>query len=163
MKNSSFIFQERLNDSMAFGHASNGDESPRSPAFVANGAASLVTTASDYTLFLQALIKGEGLKPATSKMMMEKAVTPDWFGRPKNMAAEHLGWGLGLALEENTKGKSIWHWGDNDDFKCFFMAYPATNEILVYMTNDENGLKAIEKVLILFFGKQTYWAVKWLN
>ena len=163
MTHSSFIWQQRFDDSMAYGHAGDGNESIRNQVLIANGAASLITTASDYAKFLQELCKGKGLEPGTFHLMFEQGAVPDWFGRPKKSATAHLGWGLGVGIENNDKGKAIWHWGDNGDFKCFFMAYPATGEILVYMTNDSKGLKAIEKVLELFLGNQTYWSLKWLN
>jgi CubicO group peptidase (beta-lactamase class C family) len=163
MKQSSYIWEQRFDDSMAYGQSGDGNESTRNQVFVANGAASLITTATDYSTFLQALCIGKGLKPQTLQLLFTDYVVPEWFGRRKNPATAHLGWGLGVGIENNEKGRAIWHWGDNGDFKCFFMAYPATSEILVYMTNDKNGLRPIEEVLMLFLGKQTYWSVKWLN
>jgi CubicO group peptidase (beta-lactamase class C family) len=162
MTRSSFIWEPSLDTFLANGHADRGKEKPRSRNTKALAAATLLTTASEFNLFLRALVTGKGLKPDTWKMMLRKAVTPDRFGEPHDSATARLGWGLGLGLENNDKGEAIWHWGDNGDFKCFFMAYPGTRESIIFMTNDENGLRHIEDILSVFLGRRMYWSARWL-
>ena len=162
MTNSSFTWTPELDTFLARGHGENGKEDAKSHNTKALAAATLLTTASEFNLFLRALITGKGLKPDTWKMMLQKAVTPDRFGEPHDSSAAHLGWGLGLGLEVNDKGNAIWHWGDNGDFKCFFMAFPGTGETLVFMTNDQNGLRHIEDILSVFLGRREYWSPRWL-
>jgi len=125
-------------------------------------ASSLLTCAHDYALFLQALINGKGLKPETQKMMFIKASNADWFKH--NIDAEtkkHISWGLGVGLQENETGKWIWHWGDNGDFKAFYIANPEKKEILVYFTYSQWGLHITTDVLNTFFPKQTWWPCRW--
>ena len=162
MVRSNFTWTPDLDSLLACGHGPNGKENPKSRNTKALAAATLLTTASEFNIFLQALSKGKGLKPDTWKMMLQKSVTPDRFEEPHDSSTAHLGWGLGLGLEFNDKGNAIWHWGDNGDFKCFFMAYPRTGETLVFMTNDENGLRHIDDILSIFLGRRTYWSVRWL-
>jgi CubicO group peptidase (beta-lactamase class C family) len=162
MTRSNFTWTSDLDSLLACGHGANRQENPKSHNSKALAAATLLTTAAEFNLFLQALIKGKGLKPDTWRMMQRKAVTPDRFDEPHDSVTANLGWGLGLGLESNDKGTAIWHWGDNGDFKCFFMAYPATGESLIFMTNDENGLRHIEDVLSLFYGRHNYSSVRWL-
>ena len=129
----------------------------------ANAAYSLLTTAYDYTIFLQALLAGQGLKPATHKMMFEKSSSGNRFDHPASEADKHIGWGLGVGLQQNEMGKSIWHWGDNGDFKGFFIAFPDKQEILVYFTYNRYGLNITPEILTTFFGKQTWWQAQWLG
>jgi CubicO group peptidase (beta-lactamase class C family) len=44
----------------------------------------------------------------------------------------HIGWGLGMGIQYNEKGKALWQWGDNRDFKAFYTVLPGRREQLVY-------------------------------
>jgi CubicO group peptidase (beta-lactamase class C family) len=159
MENSSYVWIDKFDTVSAFGNSEEAKNRHKNQ----NAASSLLTNANDYTTFLKALIAGKGLKPETHKMMFEKASTGNWFHHDIKEANQHINWGLGLGLFENEKGKVIWHWGDNGDFKCFYLAYPDRNEIFIYFTHSNNGLNITGDVLDLFLGKQTWWPVKWLN
>jgi CubicO group peptidase (beta-lactamase class C family) len=129
----------------------------------ANAAFSLTTNAHDFNIFLQALINGKGLKPATRQLMFERSSLANRYNEPVIAADPHIDWGLGVGLQQNEKGTAIWHWGDNGDYKCFFMAFPDTKESLVYFTHNRNGLNMTADVLKLFFGPQTAWVMQWLE
>jgi CubicO group peptidase (beta-lactamase class C family) len=162
MENSSFVWDRRFTSRVGFDPDSLKDR--RYINTEANAAYSLLTTAHDYTLFLQALLSGKGLQPATAKMIVEKA-TAARYNMTKNSADPHIGWGLGVGLQDNEKGHAIWHWGDGygGDYKCFYMAFPETKESLVFFTHSEKGLDITPKVVDLFLGKQTTWAINWLG
>jgi CubicO group peptidase (beta-lactamase class C family) len=126
-----------------------------------NAAYSLLTNAHDYSLYLQALVAGKGLKPATHQMMLNKATPANWFNHIPTEATAHIAWGLGVGLQENEKGKALWHWGDNGAFKAFYIVYPATQESLVYFVHDNRGLFITQEVLDLFFGPYPCWGIRW--
>jgi tetratricopeptide (TPR) repeat protein len=130
-----------------------------------NAAYSLLTTAHDYTLFLQALLSGKGLKPATAKLIFKKASPDPSYNMHKSEFDAHIAWGLGVGLQYNEKGMAAWHWGDGygGDYKCFYIAYPATKESLVFFTHSDKGLDMTPDIVNLFLGKQTTWAIKWLS
>lgn len=159
MENSSYQWINRFDTVSSFG---NSPEEINRHNF-ANAAYSLLTNATDYSVFLQALLKGRGLKKQTHKMMFEKSASAKWYGKTPKIADNYISWGLGVGLQMNEKGSSIWHWGDNGDYKCFYMAFPDKNESLVYFTHSQYGLFIAEDMLNLFFGPQTTWAVKWLG
>jgi len=159
MESSSYMWDDRFDTLSSFG---NGQEEINRHKN-ANAAYSLLTNAKDYNIFLQALLTGKGLKSNTHKMMFAVASQANRFDKPANIADQYIDWGLGLGLQQNEKGKAIWHWGDNGNFKCFYMAFPGKNESLIYFTHSQNGLSIIADVLNLFFGKQTCWAMKWLE
>lgn len=148
MKESHFIFHEKMRKNYANGHedlkplALRGIKEP-------NGAYSLITTASDYSVFIQrALIKGEGLKPHTHEMMTDYS----------SSRGPRTAYGMGVQLQRNQKGKAIFHNGSNPGFRCFYFAYPATGESLVVMTNGSNGVKIKREVARLLLGKQDFFA-----
>jgi CubicO group peptidase (beta-lactamase class C family) len=159
MTNSSYVWTNKFDSVASFANNQRIIDQFKN----ANAAYSLLTTAYDYTLFLQALVAGRGLKPATHQMMFEKSSSGNRFDHPAIEANQHIGWGLGVGLQQNEQGKSIWHWGDNGDFKGLFIAFPDKQEILVYFTYNRYGLHIIPDILTTFFGKQTWWLDKWLG
>ncbi|MFB9843124.1 serine hydrolase [Mucilaginibacter ginsenosidivorans] len=158
MTNSSYTWMDKFDTLAAFGNGLDVVSSHQNQM----AAASLLTCAHDYAIFLQALINGKGLKPETQKMMFATQSNADWFHH--NIDADtkkHVSWGLGLGLQENETGKWIWHWGDNGDFKAFYIANPEKKEILVYFTYSTWGLHITTDVLNTFFPKQTWWPCVW--
>jgi CubicO group peptidase (beta-lactamase class C family) len=129
----------------------------------ANAAFSLLTNAQDYNIFLTALLAGKGLSPALHKLMLQKSISGKRFRESNELADPFIFWGLGLGLVETQKGEAIWHWGDNGNYKCFYLAYPSTGERLIYFTHSQNGLNITSDLLSLFFGQQKYWTSTWLN
>lgn len=112
-----------------------------------NAAASLLTTAEEYSRFVIAWMNHELLSEAMERealtpavhMQSEKRNPP----RPPEVY-ERIGWGLGwgLVLPQGI----AWHWGDNGDAKAFVAFDPARRDGIVYFANSVNGL-AIGKAL----------------
>ena len=115
-------------------------------------ASTLNTTAEDYALFVDAILNGKGLKRATLHEMETPQVALDPECRicikrePKQLSA-NLYWGLGWGIQRKDGHRTLWHWGDNGEFKCFVMADPAAKSGVVMFANSENGLQ-IAKPLI---------------
>lgn len=159
MTSSSYEWTSKFDTVSAFG---NSDEQIKRHSDQ-NAAYSLLTNAHDYTIFLQAVVNGTGLKSETQQLMLEKATPGNWFNHTPVEATNHIWWGLGVGIQENEKGKAIWHWGDNGDFKAFYIVFPATHESIVYFTHSNRGLFIAPEVIDLFLGKQTTWAMKWIE
>ncbi|UOQ70082.1 serine hydrolase domain-containing protein [Hymenobacter cellulosilyticus] len=73
MKNSSFTWQARFDQNAAFGHDKAGKPTDIKRFTEPNGGFSLLSTAADYSRFLQAVMLGKGLKPATAKLLTTAA------------------------------------------------------------------------------------------
>jgi len=159
MTSSSYDWVDKFDTVSAFG-SSAGQVKRHSDQ---NAAYSLLTNAHDYSLFLQAVASGEGLKPATHKLMLAKATPGNWFRHKPIEAVNHIWWGLGVGLQENEKGKAFWHWGDNGAFKAFYIDFPERHESVVYFTHEYRGLFIAPEVIDLFMDKQTTWAIKWIE
>lgn len=104
-----------------------------------HAAATLMTTAPDYARFLIGLMTGEGLSEATHSDLL----------RPQSFVEDggSVAWGLGTGLELSDDGVRVWHWGDNNNSKAFYVADPRTGQGIVYFANSYNGLSLVGEIL----------------
>ncbi|MBM9458443.1 beta-lactamase family protein [Nocardioides sp. zg-536] len=127
-----------------------------------NSAYTLQTTAEDYTRFIQhALIDGEGLEPETHTLWTEYSADADRDA--DNPANPFISWGLGVGLQESSKGKALWHWGDNTTRKAFFLAFPDRDESVAIFWNSANGQASAGQILSTFLGAQQFHALTWVG
>jgi tetratricopeptide (TPR) repeat protein len=125
-----------------------------------NAAASLLTTARDYALFLSALLSREGLSPSTWETVFEPEVqvVEDDTGK----AFENVYWGLGWGLQCGEAGNAFFHWGDNSGYKNYVIGYQDKGTALVYFTNSDEGLSIAEPVVAGFVPDSND-AIHWLD
>lgn len=163
MKNSSYVWRASFAATASTGH--DGQSKPTSVTQFTEGygAYSLLTTASDYSRFLQAVMTGRGLAPATARLLTTPANPANRCGHPASAADPAIAWACGLGLATTSQGLAQWHWGDNGDFKGFFMTLPGKKESVVFLTNSSNGARIADEVLRLFLGPGQYWATQWLS
>ncbi|MGF1922601.1 MAG: serine hydrolase domain-containing protein [Bacteroidia bacterium] len=156
MKNSSFIWEDRFAATATYGFNSKNEPTERSEYFLPNAAFSLLTTASDYAVFLKALMTHH------LPSILSKEIS---LSNPEQLDAnkKYLYWGVGLGIQKNELGKLVWHWGDNGDYKTFFIIHPEKQEILVCFTNSINGLKLMKPLANHFFGAASWYAADWLQ
>jgi CubicO group peptidase (beta-lactamase class C family) len=121
---------------------------------IPNAASSLLTTLSDYSAYLIALLS-EGpaqiaLKPETRRTMLTAQIRIN----------SALGWGLGLGIEapasraaRATGGRRgadlgfVWQWGDNGSWKNLVLAHPASGSAVVVFTNGSRGLNLAQRIV----------------
>ena len=153
MKHSSYVWNAAFENEVAVGHDLGGSPVDVFKAEQANAAASLMTTAEDYAIFLNTVLHKRGLKPATLQEMETSQIAVDTGcsncveGTPSGKLSTTIFWGLGFGIEKTAEGESLWHWGDNGVFKAFFVVRPASKSGVVYMTNSENGLSIARQIL----------------
>jgi CubicO group peptidase (beta-lactamase class C family) len=94
----------------------------------ASAAGSLHTTAGDYGRFVAEVLRPRHLGADRALAMLS----------PQVEVEDGVSWGLGWGLEQDAG--TLWHWGDNGDFRCFVMASRERREGLVLFTNSNNGL-----------------------
>jgi tetratricopeptide (TPR) repeat protein len=118
-------------------------------------------------VFIDALLAGRGLRPATLREMEKPqvAVDPDCTNctdrAPKELS-KSVFWGLGVGIQQTAEGESLWHWGDNGAFKCYMLAYPKQKIGLVFFANSENGLAIVSEVVRLAIGGDQP-ALRWIK
>jgi CubicO group peptidase (beta-lactamase class C family) len=159
MTSSSYLWRPDYEERAATGHDADRQVRQKGKPNQVNAAASLHTTASDYARFMEAVMNGTGLKPATWKQMLtpQVAVDPECTNctdrEPKQRSKEVL-WGLGVGIENTPNGETFWHWGDNGAFKAFMIAYPRQKTGLVMFANSENGLSIHTEIVEEALGGQ---------
>ncbi|WP_165903774.1 serine hydrolase domain-containing protein [Hymenobacter gummosus] len=164
MVDSSFGWDERFAGRLCSGHDSTGAPTLRRKFREPSAAFSLISTAADYSRFVQALARGTGLLPATHQLLLTASGPAVRCGRRGSAAEQHISWGLGVGLQQGRRGPALWHWGDNVDFQNFFLVFPDTGESLVLLSNGANGLRAARQLLpLLLDPNEHYWALDWLQ
>jgi len=167
MTSSSYVWRSDFDALTATGHDSDGKpvelEKPRE----AGAASSLNTTAKDYALFVEALLNGKGLKPATLREMEtpQIALDPDCricIKREPKQLSKNLFWGLGWGIQRKDGSELLWHWGDNGAFKAFVMAKPKTKSGVVMFANSQNGLDLTKPLIAEAMGTEPL-AFEWLK
>lgn len=166
MTNSSYVWRDEYDSLAVDGY--NGDNENRGKGDMprANVAYTLRTNAADYTKFLQAIMKGEGLKPETAALFF----TPDTH-KAIRYADNHracdstIYWGMGIGVEKNpSHGDILWHWGDNGNYKALFIILPKDTTTLVYFTNSNHGHDIINEVTTLMLKDTASFAINdWIN
>jgi CubicO group peptidase (beta-lactamase class C family) len=145
MTRSGFVWRNEFDDNAAVGH--DGERVPRRPSRPTRARASsgFQTTVHDYSRFVRALLRREGLQPATFDQMLA----------PRVRAGESVDWGLGWALESSATGRAAFHWGDNSNsgFTAFAWADPVQGRGVVYFANSTSGLRLVRPALALIGGE----------
>jgi len=161
MASSSLVWQARYEPLKVFGHGVIGNVTGRGTPWRPNAAASLHTTAQDYAKFVAAAIAGVGLRPETARHMLmpqsrldeggfDTATTP-----PTGRLETSLAWGLGWGLEEDARGWSVWHWGDNGPVTAYVAASPSQKTGVVIFLDSQNGLTMVPALIRELRGNPT--------
>jgi len=167
MTSSSYVWQPDFDALTATGHDSDGKPTESWKPKEAGAASTLNTTAKDYALFVEAVLNGKGLKPATLHEMETPQIALDpecriCIKREPKQLSKNLFWGLGWGIERKDGTDVLWHWGDNGSFKCFVMAEPKTKSGVVMFANSENGLVIAKPVIDEAMGTESL-AFDWLK
>jgi len=167
MTSSSYVWRPDFDALTATGYDSDGKPTKLWKPTEAGAASTLNTTANDYALFVEAVLTGKGLKPATLREMETPEIALDPECRicikhePKQLS-KNLFWGLGWGIERKDGTDALWHWGDNGSFKGFVMAEPKTKSGVVMFANSENGLEVGKPLVDEVMGRGSL-AFEWLK
>jgi CubicO group peptidase (beta-lactamase class C family) len=136
MGHSSFVWDDFDGD-YATPHDELGGLMEKRTFAEAHVAATLHTTASDYARFMAAAMKGTGLTPASARA----------FLTPQVEVAPGVSWGLGVGLQDDTRGRAFWQWGHWFGSKAYMIAYPEAGDGLVFLANGDEGLAILDGIL----------------
>ncbi len=148
MKDSCYVWRADFESRFASSHDTMGNVTPRGKNSDPLPGLTLYTTASDYAVFLVALINETGLNKETLAEMLRPQIqaNPDRVGDK---------WGLGIGVNQNEQGDSLWHWGDNGDFKCYFEIFKEEKIGAVFFVNSNNGHAITEHVMFHAIGEKS--------
>ena len=114
---------------------------PVLPNFLSpNAAASLLTTANDFALFLRHLVTARRAGGAPAAIV-------DLMMTPQVKCNDAVQWGLGVGLEDLGARRFAWQWGDNPGFKNIFFADPRQMKAMAVFTNGDRGARVYERVI----------------
>ncbi len=150
MYDSGYVWRAAFDANYADPHDGALSPAVKSKPAVANTAHSLQTTAADYVRFVQAVLSGARLKPATARLWLEPQVRIRWHRyeclAPNSRGADQgVAWGLGWGLEPD--GATFFHWGDNGRFKAFAMGSVVDRSAAVVFANGENGMSIMPELI----------------
>ena len=120
LRHSSFRWQPGYAARASAGHDAAGRPTPIDHFGEPNAAFSLYSTATDYSRFLQALRRGQGLRPATARLLRVPARAAHRCAHPATAADPHIAWACGVGLATTSRGLAQWQWGDNGTFRAVF-------------------------------------------
>jgi len=142
MSNSYMTFPSSSN--YAIGHDMDKNPQEKFQPNIPNGAATLHTTAYDYSKFLQELIEPQ----YTDKAIIAKMLSPQVSISKEDST---LFFGLGIALQIRDSDTLFWHWGSNEYFRAFFIVSKSNKKGFVYFTNSAMGLSIINRMIEIVF------------
>lgn len=146
MTNSSYVWLDKFDSSTAIPHGYRNKPLKKRKPKIGHAAATLHTTARDYAKYILAVMNFDGL----TELLVDSMLTPRKIVDPED--THDVTWGLGVGLQNTPHGISYWHWGDNMNFRCFFLALPEQKMGLVYFTNSFYGLKVRKQFVDLALG-----------
>lgn len=69
-------------------------------------------------------------------------------------------WGLGIAIESESKGETYWHSGINPGFQSLIVLYPSENKYVIILTNSDNGLMFAKEIARDFLEIDGNWDIR---
>lgn len=150
MHDSSLEWQERFTTNHAQGHEWEGEAVPKRRVATAQASWSLLTTATDYLRFVQAVLSAQSLTPQMHARWFEPVAhvrkgenTEDLAGlNPPN---EYVAWGLGWGLEPSQH--CFFHWGHSPGFRAYVLGNRTTQDAVVWFANSARGLRLAHLLL----------------
>jgi len=155
MTNSFLVFDPKIHKNHTEGYNKKNQYVKGYRPQTANAAASMLTTAKDYSLFVMSLLKNQILKAETISQLFSPQISI-------SEEDKKLFWGLGWGLEKTESDIAFWHWGDNSGYKCFVIALKGSKSALIYFTNSNKGLGIQNKIIKLTLGLE-FGLCKWLD
>lgn len=116
----------------------------------ANCAYTLKSTSEDMSVFCRELTNEYYSGDGIIKEMFSAAVNID----------DVNSWGLGIAIESESKGETYWHSGINPGFQSLIVLYPSQNKYVIILTNSDNGLMFAKEITRDFLEIDGNWDIK---
>lgn len=173
MNHSSFIWNGDQKAPIALGHNEKGKAKEKNLWKEMYAAASLHSTPKDFGKFMCAVMQpsfenpghlSPGMRQEMLKTQIQVNDSAPWHkGYPKKIIKTNdlVGWCLGWGIQKTSKGDSIWHWGDNGNYRAFAIGYLEDSSGMIVMTNGKNGQKIISHMLQNIVGGE-YPGLDWL-
>ena len=150
MDDSSLEWQERFLTNHAQGYEWDGEAVPKRRVATAQASWSLLTTATDYLRFIQAVQSARSLAPKVHARWFEPVVPVRQGDNAEDLTginppSEHVAWGLGWGLEPLQD--CFFHWGHSPGFRAYVLGNRVTQDAVVWFANSARGLRLAHLLL----------------
>jgi CubicO group peptidase (beta-lactamase class C family) len=165
MQRSSLEWHARFEDNHAVGHEMDGEPVQKRRAASAHASWSLVTTAGDYSRFLMAVLRGDGLTAATHAAWFSPAVQARQ-GFAEDLAGDNpvdplVAWGLGWGLEP-AQG-CFFHWGHMPGSRAYLLCDRHRGDGAVWFANSARGLRLAHRIIPAAMGGSEHPSIRWMQ
>lgn len=168
MKTSSYTWQTRFERDYAVGHRADGTVYPKDKDNAARAPSTLETTTEDYTRFMEAVLRGEGLSKASWNEIFSPQVrirfrTQFGAGATEETSANdaiELSYGLGRGLLRTPYGWGAFKEGHGDGFQHYSIVFPERDLGVLLMSNSDNAESIFDHLLTLTIA-DTYTPLEW--
>lgn len=170
MTTSSYTWQPRFESDYALGHRSDGSVYPRDKDNAARAPSTLETTTLDYARFLEAVLRGEGLRQPSWREMLTPQVRirsrsqfgPGALETTSANDTIQLSYGLGWGLQRTPFGWGAFKEGHGDGFQHYSILYPEKRLGLLLMSNSDNAESVFPYLIPLTIGDR-FTPLEWEN
>jgi CubicO group peptidase (beta-lactamase class C family) len=168
MARTSMVWEPRFESDFANAYDENGRSLGPQRRKYPDAAGSMQTTIADYSRFLQAVLRSEGLRKETRDLMLSPQIPILSKHEFPSLATEttdenksiRLSYGLGWGLYWTPYGEAFFKEGHDDGLRHYAVCFEKPGTCLLIMTNGENG-EAIYKELLETLLKNTYTPIEW--
>jgi CubicO group peptidase (beta-lactamase class C family) len=168
MTRTSMVWESRFESDFANAYDENGRSLGPQRRKYPDAAGSMQTTITDYSRFLQAVLRSEGLSKETRDLMLSPQIpifskhefpslSTETTDENKSIA---LSYGLGWGLYTTPYGKAFFKEGHDNGLRHYAVCFEKPGTCLLIMTNGENG-ESIYKELLETLLKNTYTPIEW--
>jgi CubicO group peptidase (beta-lactamase class C family) len=168
MSRTSMISEERFENDYANGYDEWGRSLGHQQRKSAAAAGSMQTTLRDFTVFMQAVIEGKGLRGSTRELMLTpqiRILSKHQFPTLETATGDanksiRLSYGLGWGLYWSPYGKAFFKEGHDEGFRNYAVAFDKPRDGIVIMTNSSNGEGIFKGILEALQGN-TFTPIEW--
>lgn len=172
MKHTAMVWQKEFNTDFAVGHDKDGKVLGAQKRTSPRAAGSMVTTPTDYSLFISDVLSKKGLSGKLYNEMFSpqiKVTSRRGFGPLRDSLTTksefsqiQLAWGLGWGLFKTPYGKAFFHGGHTEGWQNYCVTYPDKDISVILLSNSDNFELAAGSILETAIG-DTYSPLRWLG
>lgn len=145
MTNTSFLWNDHLAENKVYGHKGGKPTTNDTGGWSGktfNAFSSIHSEAYEYALFIEAMLKREGLSDAAFEQML---AAENKFKESNELleATGQTAWGLGFAQKPSDNGLMHLHTGNNHDFQAYCMFIEEQGYGIVLFTNSDQMLALV--------------------
>ncbi len=161
MRSTSMVWRADFEGREVPGYDEHGKTVPHSRRTRARAAGSMDTTPTDYGLFLAAVLRGEGLSPASQQAMLSPQmaiVSPQQFpshfpGETQVNASIGLAAGLGWVTYQSPLGPAFFKEGNDNGTQNFALGFSGSRDGIVLLSNSGRGDRIFFPLVESLFGR----------